>query len=157
MSILPAAGLPSRLYTLGETSTLMHATPYYDEQGNFVVDGHNIQPRSTSARTSIPQVSLHQGSEDVARQLEPVVPPVRMTERRRAVTTIVETTLVRSAVGIVRNRNGRWKDISSGGFTSSSEFFRASERHTLRVYMRCPSLHRKMQRTQASRSNRTTL
>ena len=72
-------------------------------------------------------------------------------------TTIVETVLVRSAVGIVRNRNGRWRDISSGRFTSRSEFFRASERHTLRVDMRCLSLHRKMQRTQASRSYRTTL
>ena len=62
MSILPAAGLTSRLYTLGGTSTLMHATPY-----------------------------------------------------------------------------------------------KVSERHTLWVDMRCLSLHRKMQRTQASRSNRTTL
>ena len=53
MSILPAAGLTSRLYTLGGTSDLMHATPY-----------------------------------------------------------------------------------------------KVSERHTLRVDMRCPSLHRKMQRTQ---------
>ena len=74
MSILPAAGLTSWLYTLGGTSTLMHATPYYDEQGNFVVNDPNVQPRSTRARTSIPSVSLQQGSEDVARQLEPVAP-----------------------------------------------------------------------------------
>ena len=86
MSILPAAGLTSRLYTLSGTSDLMHATPYYDEQRNFVVNDRNIHTTEYQCSNKYRHsVSLQQESEDMARQLEPVVPPVRMTERRRAV------------------------------------------------------------------------
>ena len=51
----------------------MHATPYYDEQGNFVVNDPNIH--TTEYRCSNKHrysVSVQQGSEDVAKELEPM-------------------------------------------------------------------------------------
>ena len=46
---------------------------------------------------------------------------------------IVETAIVRPAMGIVRTRRGGWRDIASGPFIRKSDFFKAFERHTLRV------------------------